>query len=121
MSAAVTQTVAAAPELTAKVFRAFGDPTRLRILQALRDGELSVGELVERLAIAQPQVSNHLACLRWCGLVSSRREHRRVFYAVADERVAAAIALVEQLGADNAQHVEACERIDGRPVKEGRP
>jgi ArsR family transcriptional regulator len=115
-----TETITLTPELTAKVFRAFGDPTRLRILQALHDGELSVGELVERLAIAQPQVSNHLACLRWCGLVSSRREHRRAFYSVADERVSAAIALVEQLGTDNAPHVDACERIDGRMLKTGR-
>jgi DNA-binding transcriptional ArsR family regulator len=118
MSAA-TESITPAPELTAKVFRAFGDPTRLGILQALHGGELSVGELVERLAIAQPQVSNHLACLRWCGLVCSRREHRRVFYSVPDERVAAAIALVEQLGADNAQHVDACERIDGRASFKG--
>lgn len=113
MSAAATHTLTSAPELTAKLFRAFGDPTRLRILRALDGRELSVGELVARLAIPQPQVSNHLACLRWCGLVGSRREHRRVFYSVADERVSAAIALVEQLGAHNAEHVEACARIDG--------
>ena len=114
MSVLASQSFVAAPELTAKLFRAFGDPTRLRILQMLGDGELSVGELVERLAIAQPQVSNHLACLRWCGLVTSRREHRRVFYTVADERVSAAITLVDGLVIDNAPRVDACERIDGR-------
>jgi ArsR family transcriptional regulator len=49
----------------AKYFRGLGDPIRLRILELLRtDGELSVGELVRRLDLPQPQVSNHLACLR---------------------------------------------------------
>jgi mercuric reductase len=61
------------PELVGKYFRALGDPTRVRILELLREhGELSVSELVERLAQAQPKVSNHLACLRWCGFVLTR-------------------------------------------------
>src|SRR6266571_2416251 len=54
-------------DLVAKYFRGLGDPTRVRILELLRDdGELSVGELVARLGQPQPKVSNHLACLRWC-------------------------------------------------------
>jgi len=56
--------------------RGLGDPTRVRILELLRaEGELSVGELVERLGEPQPKVSNHLACLCWCGFVDVRREH----------------------------------------------
>ena len=52
-------------DLVAKYFRGLGDPIRLRILELLRsEGELSVGELVGRLGLAQPKVSNHLACLR---------------------------------------------------------
>src|SRR5262249_35882625 len=57
-------------DLVAKYFRGLGEPTRLRILELLRDeGELSVGELVRRLAVPQPKVSNHLAGLRWCCLL----------------------------------------------------
>src|SRR5438067_2004378 len=67
-------------DLVAKYFRGLGDATRVRILELLRDeGELSVGELVERLALPQPKVSNHLACLRWCGFIEARREHRTVY------------------------------------------
>src|SRR5947208_2636361 len=67
-------------DLVAKYFRGLGDPIRLRILDVLHtEGELTVGQLVERLGIAQPKVSNHLACLRWCGFVEARREHRTVF------------------------------------------
>ena len=97
----------------AKYFRGLGDPTRLRIRELLRDkGELSVGELVERLGLPQPQVSNHLACLRWCGFVEARREHRTVYNRIADERVAQMVELADALLEENAEHVAACCRIE---------
>jgi ArsR family transcriptional regulator, cadmium/lead-responsive transcriptional repressor len=104
----------AEPELVAKYFRALGHPGRLRILEALRDqGELSVSELVELLGLAQPKVSDHLACLRWCGFVAARREHRAAHYRIADERVADIVRLANEVLADNAEHVAACRRIAG--------
>ena len=97
----------------AKYFRGLGDPIRLRILELLRsEGELSVGELVSRLGLPQPQVSNHLACLRWCGFVEARREGRTVFNRIADERVEAMLELARSLLADNADHIAACCRIE---------
>ncbi|MGH2988025.1 MAG: ArsR/SmtB family transcription factor [Solirubrobacterales bacterium] len=99
-------------DVVAKYFRAFGDPTRLRILEVLTDGERSVGELVELLGVAQPKVSSHLACLRWCGFVETRREFRSVYYRIADRRVEQMIALARSLLADNAEHVAACRTID---------
>ena len=100
-------------DLVAKYFRGLGDQTRVRILEFLRDeGELSVGELVERLGQPQPKVSNHLACLRWCGFIEARREHRTVYNRIADERVVKMLDLAHALLADNAQHVAACCRID---------
>jgi DNA-binding transcriptional ArsR family regulator len=102
------------PELVGKYFRALGDPTRIRILELLGEhGELSVSQLVERLNQPQPKVSNHLACLRWCGFVHTRRDHPTVYYRVADERVSELLALGRALLADNAEHVAACRRIDG--------
>lgn len=95
-------------ELVAKYFRTLGDPTRLRILELVSERERSVGELVEALGLQQPKVSNHLACLRWCGFVTTRREQRTVHYRVADPRVPALIATGRALLADNAAHVEAC-------------
>lgn len=100
------------PDLVAKYFRAFGDATRVRILELLADGEYSVGELVQALGASQPRVSNHLACLRWCGFVTTRREHRTIYYSVADDRVSAMLTLARSLLADNAEHVAACRRID---------
>jgi ArsR family transcriptional regulator, cadmium/lead-responsive transcriptional repressor len=102
-----------ASDLVAKYFRGFGDPIRVRILEALRDeGELSVGELAARLGLAQPKVSNHLACVRWCGFVATRREHRTVLNRIADPRVVAMLDLAQSLLRDNAEHVAACCRID---------
>jgi DNA-binding transcriptional ArsR family regulator len=100
-------------ELVGKYFRALGDPTRVRILELLREhDELSVGELVERLDQSQPKVSNHLACLRWCGFVQTRRDHPTIYYRIADERVSELLALGRALLADNAEHVAACRRVD---------
>jgi DNA-binding transcriptional ArsR family regulator len=100
-------------DLVAKYFRALGDPTRLRLIAVLEKEELSVGELVERLELPQPKASKHLACLRWCGFVLTRREHRTVYYRVADDRVAEILALGRALLADNAEHVAACGTVDG--------
>jgi DNA-binding transcriptional ArsR family regulator len=103
-------------ELLAKYFRVFADPSRLRILEALEaEGELAVGGLVERLGLPQPSVSNHLACLRWCGFVTARREHRTVYNRIADRKVSRVIALARDLLSNNAEHVAACRRIDGGP------
>lgn len=101
------------PDLVARYFRVLSDVTRVRILEMLDgDGELSVGELVARLGQSQPNVSNHLACLRWCGFVATRREHRTVYYRVADDRVGELLGLGRALLADNAEHVAACRRVD---------
>jgi len=102
-------------DLVAKYFKVLSDSTRVRILELLDErGELSVSELVEALGESQPKVSNHLACLRWCGFVHTRREHPSVLYRVADERVLAVLALGRALLGDNAEHVAACRRVDGK-------
>jgi len=72
--------------LKVKLFSAFAHPVRLRILEKLKKKETCVSELVGSIKnVSQSQVSNHLICLRYCGLVSSRREWRRVYYGLADE------------------------------------
>jgi DNA-binding transcriptional ArsR family regulator len=99
-------------DIVAKYFRGLGDATRMKIIDALGARERSVGELVELLGQPQPKVSNHLACLRWCGFVDSRREYRTVYYRVADPRVLEIVGLARALLADNAEHVAACRTID---------
>jgi DNA-binding transcriptional ArsR family regulator len=104
----------AEPDLIAKYFRGLGDATRVRILELLdAEGELTVGELVSGVGESQPKVSNHLACLRWCGFVEGRRDGRLVRYRIADARVSELLSLGRALLADNAEHVAACRRIGG--------
>ena len=67
MLTAEVQTLA----LKAKLFRGFADPSRLAILEALRSTPLNVGEIVEATGLSQSNISNHLGCLRDCGLVVS--------------------------------------------------
>jgi DNA-binding transcriptional ArsR family regulator len=98
-------------ELLAKYFRVMADHARLRILDAISEaGEVSVGELADRLEMAQPNVSNHLACLRWCGFVATRREHRTVYNRIADPRVMGLVELARELLEGNAEHVALCRR-----------
>jgi DNA-binding transcriptional ArsR family regulator len=71
-------------EMVAQRFRLLGEPQRLRILQALEDGELSVNELSARTGASQPNVSKHLAALFEGGLIQRRRDGNNVQYAIAD-------------------------------------
>ncbi|UQX13168.1 ArsR/SmtB family transcription factor [Candidatus Mycobacterium methanotrophicum] len=73
--------------LIVEVFRMLADPTRIRMLWALRDRELSVNELAEHLAKPAPSVSQHLAKLRMARLVRTRREGTTIFYSLENEHV----------------------------------
>ena len=75
-------------ELIAQRFRVIGDPTRIRILDLLRDGERPVGDLVEHLGISQPLVSKHLRVLRDAGLVTVRADAQRRYYGLRAEPLA---------------------------------
>src|SRR3984957_10058863 len=66
-----------------RMFRAFSDPTRLRILNLLRPGELCVCDLVRVLRVPQPKVSRHLAYLRRAGLVTGRKDGLWMYYTLA--------------------------------------
>jgi DNA-binding transcriptional ArsR family regulator len=74
-------------ELIARRFRAIGEPTRVRILDLLRGGELSVGELADRLDAGQQNVSKHLGVLTEAGVLARRKDGNRVYYRILDESV----------------------------------
>jgi DNA-binding transcriptional ArsR family regulator len=67
------------------VLEVIAEPTRRRILDAVRDGERSVGELVEEVGMHQPGVSRHLKVLRDAGLVEVRRDAQRRLYRLRPE------------------------------------
>ena len=106
-------------EIQAKLFRGFSDPSRLSILDVLRDGALTVTEIVEATGLTQSNVSNHLACLRDCGLVVADQEGRFVYYELSDKRVAKLLNLADELLADVAKGVYECTRYNVKVSKNG--
>jgi len=80
----------------ARVGRALADPTRCRLLLAIVDGVTYPGHLAGQLGLSKSNVSNHLACLRGCGLVTATYEGRRVRYEIADPHLASALTELTQ-------------------------
>ncbi|RIK38829.1 MAG: transcriptional regulator [Chloroflexi bacterium] len=101
-----------AVEFQAKLFRGFADPSRLSILEALRAGPLTVSEIVITTGLSQSNASNHLACLRDCGLVIARQQGRYTVYTLSDPRVEQLMQLADELLADVAHGVYTCTRVD---------
>ena len=97
----------------AKLFRGLADPSRLSILESLRDGQRTVSEVVEVTGLTQSNVSNHLACLLDCGLVSREPQGRFAYYSLADARVESLLVLADQLLTDVARGVRCCPRYEG--------
>lgn len=98
-------------EIYAKFFHGLSNPTRLRIVEILLGGERSVSQLVETIGATQSQISNQLACLKWCGYVSSRQDGKYVLYRISDQRVRTIVQLAKEIVADNADHIRSCTRM----------
>jgi len=96
-----------------KFFNGLGDPTRLRIVEALLDRERNVSELIQLIGVPQSNISNHLACLKWCGYITTRKEGTSVYYQITDERVKKIVELAREIIADHAENLYACTRIKG--------
>jgi DNA-binding transcriptional ArsR family regulator len=65
-----------------RYFKAFGDPSRLRIVVLLSSGEMTVNDIVEKVGLSQPTVSRHLGILRDSDIVIDRREGQKVYYSL---------------------------------------
>ena len=81
---------------TATRFRALGDPTRLRILELVAQGEQCVCELASAIDIPQPLLSHHLKILRQSGFITMRKEGRWNYYAMNRERLEACVCALEE-------------------------
>lgn len=107
--------------VTARVhlFKALADRTRLRILEMLSaQGEMSVTEIYQRLGKEQNLISHHLACLKNCGLATSRRQGQQIYYRLRNKK---ALKLFDRADAhvrDVLESVLACEVVseEKRPV-----
>ena len=84
-------------ELQAEICKTLAQPKRLMIVNELRAGRKSVGQLASSLGLSQPNVSQHLSKLRKRGIVETRREGTTVYYSLASPKIAEACDLVHKL------------------------
>ena len=99
-------------QLQAKLFRGFADPARLSILQVLQSGPLTVTEIVAATGMSQSNTSNHLRCLRECGLVAAEQQGKFALYRLSDDRVGDLLAIAESLLSDVARGIYECTRYN---------
>ena len=106
----MTQTMASLDlRVRARFFHGLADPSRLAILDALREGERTAGDVAAVAGLPPSNTSRHLACLKDCGLIEARQEWRHVYYRLAPgvaELLAANDAFIDQV----AEQIAACER-----------
>lgn len=98
-------------EILMKFFKGLGDLTRLRIAEALLEEERNVSDLIRLLGVPQSNISNHLACLKWCGYITSRKDGTSIYYQITDERIRKIVGLAREIIADHAENLYACTRI----------
>ena len=95
-------------DLIARRFRVLGEPMRIRLLDRLRDGEATVGELALALGASQQNVSKHLAVLAEAGMLGRRRDGNNVCYRIVDEGV---FALCDQVCGSMQQQLRALSEL----------
>jgi DNA-binding transcriptional ArsR family regulator len=109
-------------QVLARFGQALSDPTRARVLLALREAPAYPADLADLIGVSRQAMSNHLACLRGCGLVVAVPDGRRSRYELADERLAHALG--DLLGVVLAVDPAACpariRAADGRPARAGQ-
>lgn len=100
-------------EVKARLFRGLADPSRLRVLEALREEPRCVSDIVEATGLSQPNASSHLTCLWECGLVDRDQRGRFVYYRIADARVASLLSVASDLLVTVGEQVFVCTRYPG--------
>lgn len=102
---------ASAYAAAARFFRVLGDPTRLSIVSLLLDRPHTVGELVAEIGAPRSRISNHLACLRWCQVVTAEPRGRQMVYSIGDARLGGLLDLTDDLVDGVAEHLSSCQRV----------
>ena len=99
-------------ELKAKFFKGFSDKTRLAILDALKQGEKTVSDIVEETGLKQSNVSQHLACLRGCGIIKSRQEGKFMYYSIRNDEMLHFLNAADSILRSISEEINCCTRND---------
>lgn len=103
-------------ELQAAICKTFANPWRLRIVEALADGERSVSQLVGALGISKSNVSQHLGIMREKGMVESRRQGGHVYYRLANPKILTACRLMREVLLERLEEAGMLTRLEGQPA-----
>ena len=97
-----------------KFFSSYSNPIRLAVLQQLRDREKTVSEIAEAIQdVSLTNLSNHLKCMRGCGILKVRREWRNLYYSVSDERILEIFSIARDVVRNISDAMESCP-VDGK-------
>jgi len=96
-------------ETKAQFLHGFSHKTRIQILETLRTGEKTVSEIMETVAGSQSSISQHLACLRRCGIVVGRQEGKFMYYRLRNEKIQDLLAAFDLVLTDMEDEIQACQ------------
>ena len=106
-------------QFKSEIFQALANPTRIAIVEALRDGEMSAGKLIEKLGIEQANASQHLAILRSKQIVLNRKAGNQVFYSIRDHALIEVLDILKRYFysqlSSTINMLEQAERTEGQP------
>ncbi|TXC91810.1 winged helix-turn-helix transcriptional regulator [Metabacillus litoralis] len=97
-------------DMKVKFLRGFSDKTRIQILEAIKTEEKTVSQIVKELNGNQSNISQHLTCLKGCGLIVGRQEGKYVFYSLASEQIRELLTMFDVVLGDVQNQVACCER-----------
>ncbi len=93
------------------LLRLLADPTRMRIVELLAEGDQTVGELAELLEVPRSRLGNHLACGLHCGVWTNEKRGRHVVYSLADRSVLGLVEHAQEVAGPRADYLASCTRL----------
>jgi DNA-binding transcriptional ArsR family regulator len=96
-------------DLKVKFIRGFSDKTRLQILESIKEKEKTVSQIVEEIHGNQSNISQHLACLKGCGIIVGRQEGKYVYYSLSNEKIKELLNMFDSVLTIVHEGVEKCE------------
>ena len=92
-----------------KFLRGFGDKTRIQILESLKEKERTVTQIVETVRASQSSVSQHIGCLKGCGLITGRQDGKYIYYSLSSEKVKLLLDMFDEVFAEVQSGVACCD------------
>ncbi len=99
-------------DIKVKFLKGFADRTRLQILESIKDQEKTVLQIVDEIEGNQSNVSQHLACLKGCGIVTARQDGKFIYYTLRDEQVKSLLDMFDTILGDVEQQVASCDKSE---------